>query len=49
MISTRLAAGESLYHRQPAGGGWGDPLEREPEAVARDRPQRQGHAAVGAR
>ena len=36
MISTRLAAGESLYHRQPAGGGWGDPLEREPEAVARD-------------
>ena len=36
MISTRLAAGESLYHRQPAGGGWGDPLEREPELVARD-------------
>ena len=36
MISTRLAAGESLYHRQPGGGGWGDPLERQPEEVARD-------------
>ncbi|MCY3761562.1 MAG: hydantoinase B/oxoprolinase family protein [Gemmatimonadetes bacterium] len=36
MISTRLGAGESLYHRQPGGGGWGDPLEREPEQVARD-------------
>ena len=36
MISTRLAAGESLYHRQPGGGGWGDPLERPPQEVARD-------------
>ena len=35
MISTTLKAGEILYHRQ-AGGGWGDPLERAPKAVARD-------------
>ncbi len=35
MISTRMAAGQRLYHRQP-GGGWGDPLTRDPEAVARD-------------
>jgi N-methylhydantoinase B len=36
MISTTLKAGEILYHRQAGGGGWGDPLERVPEAVARD-------------
>ena len=36
MISTRMAAGQRLYHRQPGGGGWGDPLTRDPEAVARD-------------
>ena len=36
MISTRIAAGQRLYHRQAGGGGWGDPLERDPEAVARD-------------
>ena len=36
MISTTMAAGEVIYHRQAGGGGWGDPLERDPEAVARD-------------
>ena len=36
MISTRMAAGQRLYHRQPGGGGWGDPFTRNPEAVARD-------------
>ena len=36
MISTTMTAGEVIYHRQAGGGGWGDPLERDPEAVARD-------------
>lgn len=36
MISTTMKGGEVLYHRQPGGGGWGDPLKRAPEAVARD-------------
>jgi len=35
-VSTVLKAGQRLYHRMPGGGGWGDPLERDPEAVARD-------------
>jgi N-methylhydantoinase B/oxoprolinase/acetone carboxylase alpha subunit len=36
MVSTRLRAGESLYHRQAGGGGHGDPLERDPRMVADD-------------
>ena len=36
MISTTMAAGERIYHRQAGGGGWGNPLERDPGAVARD-------------
>ena len=36
MISTSMTAGERLYHRMAGGGGWGDPLERDPEAVGRD-------------
>jgi N-methylhydantoinase B len=36
MISTTMSAGERIYHRQAGGGGWGDPMERDPEAVARD-------------
>ncbi|MBI1918785.1 MAG: hydantoinase B/oxoprolinase family protein [Planctomycetes bacterium] len=36
MISTRMQAGERLYHRQAGGGGHGDPLLRSPAAVARD-------------
>ena len=30
-----FAAGESVYHRLAGGGGWGDPLTRDPTAVAR--------------
>ena len=36
MVSTSIEAGERLYHRQAGGGGWGDPLERDPELVAQD-------------
>ena len=36
MISTSIKAGDSVYHRLAGGGGWGDPLAREPIAVARD-------------
>jgi len=36
MISTRITAGETLYHKQPGGGGYGDPLDRSPAAVAWD-------------
>ncbi len=36
MISTTMAAGERIYHRQAGGGGWGNPMERDPGAVARD-------------
>ena len=36
MISTTMREGEILYHRQAGGGGWGDPLQRDPHAVAQD-------------
>ena len=36
MISTSIHKGERLYHRQAGGGGWGNPLERSPDAVQRD-------------
>lgn len=36
MISTRMESGERIYHRMAGGGGWGDPFERAPAAVARD-------------
>jgi N-methylhydantoinase B len=36
MISTTMRAGQIIYHRQPGGGGWGDPLQRDPAAVAQD-------------
>ena len=36
MISTSIKEGERIYHRQAGGGGWGNPLERSPEAVERD-------------
>ncbi|MDE2756248.1 MAG: hypothetical protein OXI92_06825 [Acidobacteriota bacterium] len=35
-ISTSNTAGDSVYHRLAGGGGWGDPLTRDPDAVARD-------------
>jgi N-methylhydantoinase A/oxoprolinase/acetone carboxylase beta subunit/N-methylhydantoinase B/oxoprolinase/acetone carboxylase alpha subunit len=31
-----LQPGDAFHHRQPGGGGYGDPFEREPEAVALD-------------
>ncbi|MCW5850276.1 MAG: hydantoinase B/oxoprolinase family protein [Anaerolineae bacterium] len=36
MISTAMGEGDWLYHRMPGGGGWGDPLTRDPALVARD-------------
>lgn len=36
MFGTVLHQGESFAHQMPGGGGWGDPLEREPKAVAQD-------------
>ena len=36
MISTSIMEGERIYHRQAGGGGWGDPRERDPVAVACD-------------
>ena len=35
-IGRSLERGQVLYHAQPGGGGFGDPLRRDPEAVARD-------------
>ena len=31
-----MQAGDRFLHRMPGGGGWGDPYEREPSAVALD-------------
>jgi len=31
-----VRAGESIRIRTTGGGGWGDPLDRDPEAVVRD-------------
>jgi N-methylhydantoinase B/oxoprolinase/acetone carboxylase alpha subunit len=36
MISTSMQGGDRLYHRQAGGGGFGDPMLRDPEAVAWD-------------
>jgi N-methylhydantoinase B len=36
MFVADLVAGDVFHHRMPGGGGWGDPFEREPDAVARD-------------
>lgn len=36
MFSTTLREGAVYHHRMPGGGGWGDPLDRLPDAVARD-------------
>lgn len=35
-FSRRVFAGDRFYHRTAGAGGWGNPLEREPEAVAID-------------
>ncbi len=36
MFSTMIENGTVFDHRMAGGGGWGDPLEREPDAVAHD-------------
>jgi N-methylhydantoinase B len=36
MISTSMRRNERLYHRQAGGGGFGDPLLRDPDRVAAD-------------
>ena len=36
MFGAALEPGDVFHHRMPGGGGWGDPLERDPEAVAED-------------
>ena len=45
MISTSLKANEVIYHRQAGGGGWGDPMERDPQAVASD--VKNGRVSMG--
>ncbi len=35
-INRRMAQGDLVRHVQPGGGGFGDPLSRDPEHVARD-------------
>jgi N-methylhydantoinase B len=41
-----LQPGDSFHHRMPGGGGFGDPLERDPEATALD--VRDGKVSAGA-
>ena len=36
MFSTTIQAGDVYVHRMAGGGGWGDPLDRDPAAVAAD-------------
>jgi N-methylhydantoinase B len=36
MFSATLAPGDVFHHVMPGGGGWGDPLDRHPDAVAAD-------------
>ncbi len=36
MFSLDISAGDLFYHRTAGGGGWGDPLQRDPAAVTRD-------------
>ncbi len=36
MVTDTLRPGEVIRHIQPGGGGWGNPFNRDPEAVRRD-------------
>ena len=36
MFSTEIDVGDVYVHRTAGGGGWGDPLRRDPAAVAHD-------------
>ena len=49
MFSTTIGSGTVYHHRMAGGGGWGDPLERDPAAVARRRAQREGERGERAR
>ena len=44
MFGAALEPGDVFHHQMPAGGGFGDPLERDPEAVAERRARGQGLA-----
>jgi N-methylhydantoinase B len=46
MFSTTIEVGDVYVHRMAGGGGWGDPLDRDPEAVALD--VRDGKVSVEA-
>jgi len=45
-VRTAMAAGDVWYHSWQAGGGYGDPLTRDPEAVAADVARRAVSAAA---
>ena len=47
MISTTMAAGEVIYHRQAGGGGWGRPAGARPRGRGPGRGQRQGFVRRG--
>jgi N-methylhydantoinase B len=36
MFSTTIGEGDVYVHRTAGGGGWGDPLARDPQAIADD-------------
>jgi N-methylhydantoinase B len=36
MFSTTIEVGDVYAHRTAGGGGWGDPLHRDPDAAADD-------------
>ena len=36
MFSTTIGPGDLYVHRTAGGGGWGDPAERDPDAVRDD-------------
>jgi N-methylhydantoinase B len=46
MFADTITAGTRYVHTMAGGGGWGDPLERDPAAVAAD--VRAGKVSVGA-
>ena len=47
MFSTTIGSGAVYHHRMAGGGGWGDPLERDPAAVADDvRNEKVGAASA---
>ena len=49
MFSTTIGEGDVYVHRMAGGGGWGDPLARDPAAVARDVANEKVSAGGGER